>query len=339
MDYEIVYDIDYSSLFGIVKHIEQRMQQASALAQAIQDAGDYTTQQWIKTAAGKFKHSDGKYLQGILSGIKYPFNGDPLHYRGENKLPYAKALENGIQSFDMKKMLETSSKVRIAKDGKRYLIIPFRHGTPGTTSLRAMPEDVYNKAPINRREVVNGKASYVIDNNLTGAKNLRHSATIGTYKEGNIKGFKTEKDASLLKHYNSEKVTRNQYQWGDKLMNINEGKIVGRTFPNGSEVFTIYKQSIYEGMVRMQTNPKINRAKFNMGKFTSGSAVNATENMRNSSEYLTFRVMKEGAEGWIHPGISAMHILKETMDRVRQPVMQMISEAAKKDLQDILKSL
>ncbi len=327
MPFEIVYDIDYSPLFEIVKHIEQRLQQPSELTKAVQTAGDYTTQQWINLANSKFKHSQGGYVRGIMSGISYPYNGDPLHYRGENKASYAKALEEGVQSFDMKKALYTSDKVRITKDGKRYLVIPFRHGTPGSTSLRAMPQEIYEKASIGRREIVDGKVTWMIDENVRGAKNLRQSAVINTYKEGSIRGFKTKKDAELLRYKNPRKVIRNIYQWGDKLMEVE--------YPKLKES---HKTSIYEGMVRFQTNPNINRATFNMGKF-GGSAVNPTENMRNSSSYMTFRVMMEGAQGWIHPGISAMHILKDTLERVRQPIMQMMGEGAKKDVQAALESI
>lgn len=42
-------------------------------------------------------------------------------------------------------MLDSSLKVRISKTGKRYLIIPFRHGTPGTVGFQsAMPPEVYD---------------------------------------------------------------------------------------------------------------------------------------------------------------------------------------------------
>ena len=103
MPYEIVYDIDYSALKDIVRYIETRLQSTSALVESIQAAGDYATQQWINTAAQKFTHSQGVYARGIMQGVQYPFRGDPLYFRIENKVKYAKALENGFSSFDMKR--------------------------------------------------------------------------------------------------------------------------------------------------------------------------------------------------------------------------------------------
>lgn len=57
---------------------------------------------------------------------------------------YAEEIETGRPPRDLKKMLDTSLKVRTTKKGKRYLIIPFRHNTPGNDALApAMPPDVY----------------------------------------------------------------------------------------------------------------------------------------------------------------------------------------------------
>lgn len=44
-------------------------------------------------------------------------------------------------------MLNTSLKVRTSSKGKRYLIIPFRHGTPGNGAhAPAMPREIYDSA-------------------------------------------------------------------------------------------------------------------------------------------------------------------------------------------------
>lgn len=60
---------------------------------------------------------------------------------------YGKAaeIETGRPPRDLKKMLDTSLKVRINKRGERYMIIPFRHGTPGSNS-NPMPQAVYQQA-------------------------------------------------------------------------------------------------------------------------------------------------------------------------------------------------
>lgn len=43
-------------------------------------------------------------------------------------------IEKGAKSFDIKKMLK----------GRKYVDVPFRHGTPGTTVLKPMPKATYN---------------------------------------------------------------------------------------------------------------------------------------------------------------------------------------------------
>lgn len=57
---------------------------------------------------------------------------------------YAEEIETGRPPRDLKKMLDTSPKVRVSAKGKRYLIIPFRHNTPDNeANAPAMPPDVY----------------------------------------------------------------------------------------------------------------------------------------------------------------------------------------------------
>lgn len=56
---------------------------------------------------------------------------------------YAEEIDNGRPAKDLKSMLDTSLKVRTSKKGKRYLIIPFRHNTPGNDALApAMPSSI-----------------------------------------------------------------------------------------------------------------------------------------------------------------------------------------------------
>lgn len=60
---------------------------------------------------------------------------------------YAQEIESGRPARDLKRMLDTSLKVRQSKDGKRYLIIPFRHQVPGADAIgQSMPQQVYDLA-------------------------------------------------------------------------------------------------------------------------------------------------------------------------------------------------
>lgn len=65
----------------------------------------------------------------------------------ESDYKYAQDIETGRPPRDLKKMLNTSMKVRTSKKGVRYLIIPFRHNTPGNSATaQAMPQAVYQQA-------------------------------------------------------------------------------------------------------------------------------------------------------------------------------------------------
>lgn len=288
----IVYNIDYSALSDLTNYVQNNLSKASNLRESISVAKDYAIQKWITTAESKFTHSQGGYARSLVEGVKYPFQNDPFHARIEPKGKIAYYLEKGVQPFDLKKMLQTSNKVRISKDGKKYLVIPFRHGTPGSKTLPPMPEEVYKEA-----------------------RNLKESAITGTFREGIVKQAKSYEEAEMLRQNNPDRVRRNIYAWGEKIEGLG---------------------GIYEGMYRFQKNPTINRMNFDMGKFTG--LTNTTGNVINSSHYMTFRVMIEDGGGWMHPGIKPMGILKETVAQIETPILRMMADAAKMDLQEVLKS-
>ncbi len=304
--YTITYDIDYSALTDFVGAMKTPFHKdGSNLVEAVKAAGNYVMGLWIRNAEAKFKHSQGSYVQGIVDGVEYPYNADPLHVRIVNRAKHAYFLEYGVKPFDLKKMLETSMKVRVAQDGSRYLIIPFRHGTPKSVGLRAMPERIYE-----------------------GAKGLRHSVIVNTFKEGvQQRGSKLERyipaqqgaryfsEAQAMKRNNPQKVLRNRYIWGERLTDVG---------------------GIYEGMVRFQKNVNIVRESIMqntpLGKFTFNRLVNRTDNNTVYSHYLTFRVMSETSDGWQHPGIDAMYLAKNTKEQAEQQVQQMIADAIDRDL-------
>jgi hypothetical protein len=111
--------------------------------------------QWVAYAHGSplpngavVKTRDPAYSGSIQLRQSGDFQADVY-----SDLREAEFIEYGRPSRDMKEMLWTSAKVRISpKTGKRYLIIPFRHGTPGSVQIgNAMPAAVHawwtNKAP------------------------------------------------------------------------------------------------------------------------------------------------------------------------------------------------
>jgi hypothetical protein len=66
-----------------------------------------------------------------------------------SKDPMVKMIEEGIAAFDMKEKMLASAKVKIGKNGGRYLTIPFRMATPGAVAdsdafTSTMPQEVYD---------------------------------------------------------------------------------------------------------------------------------------------------------------------------------------------------
>lgn len=98
----------------------------------------------------------------------------PFAFRIFSDLAYADAIERGMPARDLKRMLDSSLKVRRSKDGKRYLIIPFRWGTPGTVGFgqNVMPQAVHDffTPPGVARSHVTGMGSRVSG---TGASDIK----------------------------------------------------------------------------------------------------------------------------------------------------------------------
>lgn len=121
---------------------------------AVKASTTFVQQEWINEATRHFNFPTGKYINNIR--VELQVAGNPYHGRVFNELPYADYLEDGYPAFDMKKMLYTSHKIRMSKKGKRYMIIPFRHGTPrrqgeagragNRATMRSMPEHIYDPA-------------------------------------------------------------------------------------------------------------------------------------------------------------------------------------------------
>lgn len=126
----------------------------------------------------------------------------------------AEEIETGRPARDLKRMLDTSQKVRATKDGRRFLVIPFRHNTPGNEAHGpAMPTQIYEQA------------RQLAPSSVTG-KTTRMSGLVAS-------DTKTKKRLT---------VPQNTYQWGQKL----PGAILG---PNQKG-----KTDRFSGMYRFNTS-------------------------------------------------------------------------------------
>lgn len=114
------------------------------LSQAVSAVTQQTAINWQKAVYTAKLWSGEK--EKYANSITWKMTGD---FSGEVVASYSLAdqIEKGRPPYDMKKMLQTSLKVRRSKKGVRYLFIPFRHNTPGNDAhAPSMPQSVYDLA-------------------------------------------------------------------------------------------------------------------------------------------------------------------------------------------------
>ena len=145
--FEIKFDIDLAPLVNIGRFLspEREGQLQAAIQSAVKDTGDALVGNWTREAMNALK-TYGGYTQAIIEGTEYPFDDDPLHFVVTNRHKAVRFLEDGIQAFDLKKMLQTSAKVKTSKAGKRYLSIPFEHRRESLIKAGIDPEEFGNLA-------------------------------------------------------------------------------------------------------------------------------------------------------------------------------------------------
>lgn len=86
----------------------------------------------------------------------------------------AEEIETGRPPKDLKRMLNTSLKVRVSKKGNRYMYIPFQHNVPGADATgQAMPHDIYSMARTLEASSVIGKGRRLSGTGAFGVKSKR----------------------------------------------------------------------------------------------------------------------------------------------------------------------
>lgn len=119
------------------------------LAQSVRNFVELAHQDWVQSirqAQGVWSTGIGERIgdkERYEDSLQVKMTGD---FAGEvwTDLKLAEQIDLGRPERDLKKMLDTSLKVRVSKKGYRYLIIPFLHQTPGQTAWnQAMPAKIY----------------------------------------------------------------------------------------------------------------------------------------------------------------------------------------------------
>lgn len=106
--------------------------------------GAASRQRWIKLAQSELRSTARDYVQGIQ---EVEIKGRVASISLVGVLP--NMIERGWPKTDLRTTLLNSPKAKTAKDGSRYMAIPFRHGTPGSGGAnvgRPMPDSIYGYA-------------------------------------------------------------------------------------------------------------------------------------------------------------------------------------------------
>ncbi len=145
---------------------------------------------------------------------------------------FAEEIEQGRPPRDLKLMLNTSTKTRVSQKGRRYLVIPLRHNTPGNDALAPpMPTSVYELA----KEMVPTEVTGM-GQRYSGEETFL-SPTSGMTHSGQNPNFLSNPATK-----GAYMVPRASYQWGGRLAK-SALKAAGASKQD---------QRIYAGMVRMK---------------------------------------------------------------------------------------
>lgn len=140
-------------------------------------------------------------------------------------------IETGRGARDLKTMLNTSGKVRRTTDGRRFLVIPFRHNTPGNGSS-AMPTSIFKLAKAMETSSITAQAQ------REAGQVTKLSPKFGMQKAAKQTPFASKLTGGALM------TAARSYQWGGRLSRaaIKEAGMDPAT------------QKKYAGMVRMNTS-------------------------------------------------------------------------------------
>ncbi len=201
------------------------------LHQTVQAVAQATVAEWQQNVQ-KAKLWSGE-KDAYTSSIKWEMTGD-LSAVVSTDYKHAGEIETGRPQYDLKKMLDTSMKVRLTKGGKRFLVIPFRHNTPGNGAhAQAMPAGVAAMAKAM-------EPSKVVSTTKRQSGEVTHLSP----KTGMHAAAEQRQYLSSLKTQKAAMVAKRNYAWGQRLT-PGALKAAGLTHAEAKK---------YAGMVKMDTS-------------------------------------------------------------------------------------
>ncbi|WP_311080957.1 hypothetical protein [Paenibacillus polymyxa] len=105
----------------------------------------YASGAQVSFSGGNFRVGvqTGDYVRSIQDGLRFP---DDLTGEVFTTSAHGAAIESGQDARDLKPSLLASPKAKTGANGKKYITVPFRHGTPGAATMPTMPKSIYTQA-------------------------------------------------------------------------------------------------------------------------------------------------------------------------------------------------
>lgn len=126
----------------------------------------------------------------------------------ESNYKHAQAIETGRPAYDLKQMLNTSTKVRRTEKGKRFLVIPMRHNV-----AKLQAAGLYDHAKSLEASTVTGQGQ-------RASGEVTHLSP----KSGMSKAGKQSPFLSNPKTKGAMMVPQNSYAWGQRLSKADAGE-------------------------------------------------------------------------------------------------------------------
>lgn len=200
------------------------------VSQAVRAVAQQAHADWVKAVHGAKLWSGEK--DAYMQAITWRSTGD-FSAVVEADYKYAQEIETGRPARDLKKMLDTSLKVRRTKDGRRFLVIPMRHNTSGNGALARPMSPAVQKM-----------AKALAPSRVTG-QGQRQSGEVVSLSPiyGMSKGRPNANFASNPSTKQAATVNSNTYAWGGRL----------KTGAIKADGLTPADAKRYAGMVKMNT--------------------------------------------------------------------------------------
>lgn len=282
--------IDLSGILATSPQLRAEMfQNLSAAVERVAMAG---AERWREEVL-KARLWDGE-RQAYASTIRHEMTG-PYSAVIVSDYKYVEDIENGRPPRDLKRMLDTSTKVRRTKDGRRFLVIPMRDNTPGNSALAgAMPAGVY------------GLGRQLAPSKITGEGERRSGEIVRLMPGRGMMplGEKRQRRDPFLSNPETKSaylVAKREYEWG--------GKLTSRALRQAGISDADAKR--YAGMHRFDAT---------------------TPGGKRYSTYIRFRMMIEGQSGWIVPARPGLHIAEGVANGLRSDAQRLFEGALLQDI-------